>query len=1012
MNMNVLLSVFKRDFVSYFTSPLGYVFVWLFVFLGTIAAFWSNEFFNANLANLDQLNFWFPFIMLAFIPAITMSVWAEERRQGTDELLLTIPVADFDIVLGKYLAAVTIFTVSLLFSLLCNYLVLETLGNPDVGLLAGTYCGYWFVGLAMLAVGMVGSFMTRNLTVAFILGALFNAPLVLAVWADSIMAPAWGLAVRPWSVGQQFADFGSGVISLSSIVYFVTVLAVMLYVCMVMIGRRHWARGADWGMQAVHFAIRTAALIAIAVCVILLFGWHDVRLDVTSERINSLSPRTVDLIRSVEAERPVQIEAFISPRVPEAYVQTKANLESVLREFQGLAGAKMRVRIHSAEPYSKEASYAEKLYEIQPRPVPDLSRGTVTTERIFLGVAITHGLERVVLPFIDRGIPVEYELARSVAIVTDQKRKKIGVVDTDAPLFGQFNMQAMTPGQDWPIIAELQKQYEVVRIDPNQPITEEVDALLAVQPSSLAPEAMEHFIAAIESGIPTAIFEDPFPVLAGNVPATSMPRSSPQMNPMMGMMGQQQQAPPKGDIGRLWRLLGVDFAPDQVVWQNYNPYRKARTFPNEFVFVDGGADVDTPFNTESRISSDLQQVLFPFPGALSKLQVSELEFKPLAKTGNKTGSVRFNDLVNMGMFGRPSGLNENPRRVPTGNNYVLAARIRGKLKPAEHMADDPPASTPSPESSAPEPAASESAPAETPPAAEPTAGPAEGMDPPEAADAPAADAPAADAAKVDSPAAQTPASEPSATDAPATDAPTADAPAADTSKTDASAADVPATDAPIKKARHGEIDVVIVADLDMLTQPFFQIREEGQRPELGFYFDFDNVTFVLNALDSLAGDDRFVDIRSRRPKYRTLNKIEERTEEARDETAKARERLREDFEKARATEQEKLDREIERLRERMKKEKLGPVEVATRLQTVLNDGQRRLDIELEKRQRTMDSEVNEIETNLALEVRRVQDAYKFWAVALPPIPPLLLAVVVFFTRRMKEREGVAKTRLR
>ncbi|MDZ7616227.1 MAG: Gldg family protein, partial [Patescibacteria group bacterium] len=752
MNMNVLLSVFKRDFVSYFTSPLGYVFVWLFVFLGTIAAFWPNEFFNANLANLNQLNYWFPFIMLAFIPAITMSIWAEERRQGTDELLLTIPVADFDVVLGKYSAAVAIYTVSLLFSLLCNYLVLETLGDPDVGLLAGTYCGYWFVGLAMLAVGMVGSFMTRNLTVAFILGALFNAPLVLAIWADSIMSPTLGAAAQPWSVGQQFADFGSGVISLSSIAYFATILAVMLYACMVMIGRRHWARGADWVVQAVHYTVRAAALVAVAGSVVLLAEWHDARLDVTSEQINSLSPQTVSLIRSLEAEQPVQIEAFISPRVPEAYVQTKANLESVLREFRGLAGAKVRVRIHSVEPYSEEASHAEKLYSITPRPVPDVSRGAVTTERIFLGVAVTHGLQRVVLPFIDRGIPVEYELARSVATVTDQKRKKIGVINTDAPLFGQFNMQAMTPGQDWPIVAELQKQYEVVRIDPSQPITEEVDALLAVQPSSLDPAAMDHFIAAVESGIPTAIFEDPFPVLAGNVPATSMPRSAPQMNPMMGMMG-QQQAPPKGDMGRLWRLLGVDFAADQIVWQNYNPYRKARTFPNEFVFVDQGADVDQPFNPESRITSDLQQVLFPFPGALAKLQSSDLEFTPLARTGNKTGNVRFRDLVNMGMFGQPAGLNENPRRLPTGTNYVLAARIRGKVKPADHMADDSPAAKP--------PAAMPAA--ETPAAETP------------AAEAPAAEAPAAEAPATDMPAAEAPAAETAATDMPAAEAPAAEA---------------------------------------------------------------------------------------------------------------------------------------------------------------------------------------------------------------------------------------------
>ncbi|MFW5693125.1 MAG: Gldg family protein, partial [Thermoguttaceae bacterium] len=687
MKMNVLFSVFRRDFVNYFTSPLGYVFVWLFVFLGTIAAFWPNEFFNANLANLNQLNFWFPFIMLVFIPAISMSLWAEERRQGTDELLLTIPVADFDVVLGKYLAAVAIYTVSLLFSLVCNYAVLETLGNPDVGLLLGTYCGYWFIGLAMLAVGMVGSFLTRNLTVAFILGALFNAPLGLAVWAESIMPPEWALAVRRWSVGQQFADFGRGVISLSSIVYFLAVVAVMLYLSMVLIGRRHWSRGTDWALQTGHFAVRTAALAVVAVAAILLVEWHDVRLDVTSERINSLSPQTVRLLRDLEPEQPIQIEAFISPRVPESYVQTKANLESTLREIRALAGERVQVQVHATEPFSEEAANAEKLYNIQPRQVPDLSRGALVTERVFLGVAVSHGLKRVVLPFIERGIPVEYELVRSVATVTDQERRRIGVVDTDAPLFGRFNMQAMSPGQDWPIIPELQKQYEVVRIDPNEPITEEVDALLAVQPSSLGPEGMEHFLAAVESGVPTVVFEDPLPVFAGNVPATSMPRTPPQ-NPMMGMMGQQQQSLPKGDIGRLWRMLGIDFAGDQVIWQSYNPYRKAGTFPDEFVFVDEGAGDGEPFNRESDIAGGLQQVLFPFPGSLAKLQISDLEFTPLARTGTETGSVRFSDLVSMGMFGQPSGLNENPRRVPTGNEYVLAARIRGKVDRVEPMADD------------------------------------------------------------------------------------------------------------------------------------------------------------------------------------------------------------------------------------------------------------------------------------------------------------------------------------
>ena len=210
--------------------------------LTSFAAIWPHDFFNENLANLDQLNKYLPLIMLLFIPAITMSIWSEERRERTDELLLTLPANDFDIVMGKFVAAAAVFSVSLVFSQLCNVLVLASLAkNPetnvvglDTGLLAANYFGHWLIGLSMLALGMIASFLTSNMTIGFIFGMAFNVPMVAAAYADIIVpSSAFAQTVSSWSIAAQFDDCRRGVFSLSSISYFVMVIIIGLYISMV-----------------------------------------------------------------------------------------------------------------------------------------------------------------------------------------------------------------------------------------------------------------------------------------------------------------------------------------------------------------------------------------------------------------------------------------------------------------------------------------------------------------------------------------------------------------------------------------------------------------------------------------------------------------------------------------------------------------------------------------------------------------------------------------------------------
>ena len=683
MNWTVLKAIFRRDFVSYFSNPTGYVFICVFVMLSAMAAFWPPGFFSNNLANLDQLNQWMPFILLVYIPAITMSVWAEERRQHTDELLLTLPASDMDVVIGKFFAGVAIYSVALLFSMFSIYLVfMYGLGSPDFGLFVGTYVGYWFVGLAMLAIGMVASFLTNNLTVGFILGMVFNAPLAMFGVADVIIKnPAAAQSLKRWSALEQFRDFSRGVISLSGITYFVIIAVVMLYICMVLIGRRHWSGREEEKSMWLHYTTRALGLVALGIGVNLFLSHHNLWwADVTSEKLNKVSPRTVELIQKVRDDKDIKsikIDAYVSPQVPAEYAPQKLNFLSTLSELSSLSGGKINVDVHEVENFSEDASNAEKAYGIEPREVVTVDRGAHTKQEIYMGAAFTSGLDRVVLPFIDKGIPIEYEVVRSIWTVAQQQRKKLGIVKTDVPLFSGFSMQGPTPESK--LVEELKKQYDVVEVDASKPIKDKYDVLLAIQPSGLSPEAMGNFVAAVKSGQPTAIFEDPFPWPPGGDVVGTAQQKRPGGGGMMGMFGGGGPPEPKGDISQLWKLLGVAMYGDEIVWQDYNPEKRmGNVLLPEFVFID--SDLTTqgtphPFDPDDPISSGLRQVLFLWPGSFRPEGNTKLDIKQLAVTGRKTGTVRYRDLEQ----GMRSGQIMNINRITTQEPYIVAAHITGNV---------------------------------------------------------------------------------------------------------------------------------------------------------------------------------------------------------------------------------------------------------------------------------------------------------------------------------------------
>ena len=919
MKWYVLDAVFKRNFVSYFSNPTGYVFICVFVLLGSLAAFWPPEFFNSNLANLDQLNRYLPYILLVFIPAITMSVWADERRQGTDELILTIPASDIEVVVGKYLSAVGIYTVSLIFSYLCNLVILQIWGNPDPGLFLTNYLGYWFVGLAMLAIGMVASFLTSNLTVSFILGLILNAPLVVADQASSVMGPKFAAVVRSWSLAENFIDFGRGIVSLSAVGYFLGIVTVCLYISMVLIGRRHWTGRRDGARMGTHFVARTVGIAIAALGVVLTFRAYDVRADLSAEQISSLSRDTKQLLSGLNTEQAIEVTAYVSPAVPEDYAQTRLTLLNMLRQFQRLSGGKLRVDVIETETKTEAASLASQQFGIEPVTVLSRERGAFRDEDIFLGCAFTCGLEKVVVPFFDRGTPVEYELIRSICTVAEQKRKRLGVVATDADLFGGFDMASGQQRPRQPVLEELEKQYEVVQVDSAAPITETYDVLMVVQPSSLGPEQMNNFVAAVRAGQPVAIFEDPLPVLMNSVPGTSQPRRG--GGGAMAMF--QQQSQPKGDLSQLWDVLGLELSAGSgrplmgqmgsspyVVWQDYNPHPKLE-LPSEFVFIDaelGEADggVSRSFNPANPITSGLQEVLFPFPGALAKDEKANLEWTPLVTTGTRSGTIEVEQVLGNRGDMRQLRIFEKPG----SQAMVLAAAVDRDL-PGAQSADEG----------------------------------SEGS------------------------------SEQATT-----------------------------------------VRAIVVADIDLMGPQIFGLRN---RPDEVFGLNFDNVTFVLNVLDTLSGDDRFLEIRKRKPKHRTLERIEDTVADAREMADNQRQKYIAEFDKAEQSANAEMQKEVGEFEKKIEDmessgntDRQAAMQAVQQLASRQRLAQRRLDTKLEQLRRKRDAEIEQVERSLEATIRREQDWQKWLAVMLPPIPPLVVAFFVFFRRRSQEREGVAKSRLR
>lgn len=236
------LTVARRELAGYFATPVAYVFIVIFLMLAGALTFTLGGFFQRGQADLGPFFTFVPWLFLFLVPALTMRLWAEERRLGTIELLLTLPLPQWQAVLGKFLAAWAFCAIALALTFPL-VLTVNFLGDPDNGVIAAGYLGCLLVAGAYLAVGAAMSAMTKNQVIAFVLAvavcflfAAAGSPVVTEFLSQRL--PALAEVARALSITERFNNLTRGVVALRDVVFFASLMGFFLFANAVVIDHR------------------------------------------------------------------------------------------------------------------------------------------------------------------------------------------------------------------------------------------------------------------------------------------------------------------------------------------------------------------------------------------------------------------------------------------------------------------------------------------------------------------------------------------------------------------------------------------------------------------------------------------------------------------------------------------------------------------------------------------------------------------------------------------------------
>jgi ABC-2 type transport system permease protein len=426
--MRQILPITRKELGIYFSSPMALIFVGAFLAVTLFSFFWVDTFFARGIADVRPLFKWMPLLLIFLVAALTMRQWSEEQRAGTLEVLLTLPIAHIQLILGKFLAVLGLVAVALALTLILPISV-SILGNLDWGPVIGGYLAAFLLASCYAAIGLFVSSRTDNQIVALIstvliCGAfyLIGSQTIAGFLPDRIAG-----ILQAMGTGSRFESIQRGVIDLRDLLYYLSLTLIFLTLNSTSLDMKRWSTGEHTLAQRREATLGTSLIVLNLIIVnVWITPLRSLRLDLTQQKLYSLSATTRDLLSNLQ--EPLLIRGYFSERTHPLLAPLVPQIEDMLNEYQIAAQGKIDLEFLDPVQDPEKEAEANQVYGIRPSPFQVTDRYEASVINSYFDILIRYGDQSMVLDYgdlieveqqRDGGLDVrlqnlEYDLTRSI----------------------------------------------------------------------------------------------------------------------------------------------------------------------------------------------------------------------------------------------------------------------------------------------------------------------------------------------------------------------------------------------------------------------------------------------------------------------------------------------------------------------------------------------------------------------------------------------------------------------